>query len=165
MTTPPEPLALAADFPAGTRQDWRELVRAVLVRAGRSAAETAAAPGDLLTVTTDDGVSIAPRYTADDPAPEPGLPGLPPFTRAGRPEGGTSTGWDVRARYADADPAAVNAAALADLEHGVSSLWLAVGAAGVPVDALPGALAGVIWMLFLSQTTLSVPSLMGAIMA
>jgi multidrug efflux pump subunit AcrB len=32
------------------------------------------------------------------------------------------------------------------------------------VTALPGALAGVIWMLFLSQTTLSVPSLMGAIM-
>jgi len=32
------------------------------------------------------------------------------------------------------------------------------------ITALPGALAGVIWMLFLSQTTLSVPSLMGAIM-
>jgi len=32
------------------------------------------------------------------------------------------------------------------------------------ITALPGALAGVIWMLFLAQTTLSVPSLMGAIM-
>ena len=32
------------------------------------------------------------------------------------------------------------------------------------VTALPGALSGVIWILFLSQTTLSVPSLMGAIM-
>lgn len=30
--------------------------------------------------------------------------------------------------------------------------------------ALPGALAGIAWMLFLSQTTLSVPALMGAIM-
>jgi multidrug efflux pump subunit AcrB len=30
--------------------------------------------------------------------------------------------------------------------------------------ALPGALAGVLWMLFLTQTTLNVPSLMGAIM-
>jgi len=30
--------------------------------------------------------------------------------------------------------------------------------------ALPGALAGVLWMLFITQTTLSVPSLMGAIM-
>jgi multidrug efflux pump subunit AcrB len=30
--------------------------------------------------------------------------------------------------------------------------------------ALPGALAGIIWMLFLTQTTLSVPALMGSIM-
>jgi multidrug efflux pump subunit AcrB len=33
------------------------------------------------------------------------------------------------------------------------------------ISALPGALAGVIWALFLSQTTLSVPGLMGAIMS
>ncbi len=31
--------------------------------------------------------------------------------------------------------------------------------------ALPSALAGIVWMLFISQTTLSVPSLMGAIMS
>jgi multidrug efflux pump subunit AcrB len=31
--------------------------------------------------------------------------------------------------------------------------------------ALPGALVGALWMLFLTQTTLSVPSLMGAIMS
>jgi len=30
--------------------------------------------------------------------------------------------------------------------------------------ALPGALAGILWMLFITQTTLNVPSLMGAIM-
>ena len=30
--------------------------------------------------------------------------------------------------------------------------------------ALPGALAGIVWMLFLTQTTFSVPSLMGSIM-
>ena len=33
------------------------------------------------------------------------------------------------------------------------------------ITALPGALAGVVWILFLSQTTLSVPALMGAIMS
>ena len=33
------------------------------------------------------------------------------------------------------------------------------------LTALPGALAGVVWGLFLSQTTLSVPALMGAIMS
>jgi multidrug efflux pump subunit AcrB len=31
--------------------------------------------------------------------------------------------------------------------------------------ALPGALAGILWMLFITQTTLNVPSLMGAIMS
>jgi multidrug efflux pump subunit AcrB len=31
--------------------------------------------------------------------------------------------------------------------------------------ALPGALAGILWMLFVTQTTVSVPSLMGAIMS
>ncbi len=32
------------------------------------------------------------------------------------------------------------------------------------LTALPGALAGIVWMLYVSQTTLSVPALMGAIM-
>jgi multidrug efflux pump subunit AcrB len=32
------------------------------------------------------------------------------------------------------------------------------------LTALPGAMAGILWMLFLTGTTLSVPSLMGAIM-
>jgi len=32
------------------------------------------------------------------------------------------------------------------------------------VTALPGALAGIVWMLFITRTTINVPSLMGAIM-
>jgi multidrug efflux pump subunit AcrB len=35
----------------------------------------------------------------------------------------------------------------------------------VIVMALPGAIAGIVWMLFVTQTSFSVPSLMGAIMA
>ncbi|MEP6692173.1 MAG: efflux RND transporter permease subunit [Gemmatimonadaceae bacterium] len=35
----------------------------------------------------------------------------------------------------------------------------------VIIAALPGALAGIVWILFATQTTLSVPSLMGAIMS
>ena len=34
----------------------------------------------------------------------------------------------------------------------------------VIITALPAALAGIVWMLFLTQTTLSVPALTGAIM-
>ncbi|MEV1178655.1 methylmalonyl-CoA mutase family protein, partial [Nonomuraea sp. NPDC049784] len=41
-------------------------------------------------------------------------------------------GWDVRQRHAVADPEAV----LADLENGVTSLWLVVGDGAIPVDAL-----------------------------
>ena len=33
------------------------------------------------------------------------------------------------------------------------------------ITALPGALVGIVWMLFVTQTTFSVPSLMGAIMS
>jgi multidrug efflux pump subunit AcrB len=33
------------------------------------------------------------------------------------------------------------------------------------ITALPGALAGIVWMLYVTQTPLSVPSLMGAIMS
>ena len=36
---------------------------------------------------------------------------------------------------------------------------------GIILMALPGAFAGVLWMLFVTQTTLSVPSLMGSIMS
>jgi methylmalonyl-CoA mutase len=144
MTTPPEHLSLAADFPAPTRQDWRELVRGVLVRSGRSAATDAVVPEDLLAATTYDGIEIAPLYTAEDTAPPAGLPGLPPFTRGGRPDGTTACGWDVRARHDDADPATVNERVLVDLEHGVGSLWLVVGPSGLPVDGLGAALDGVL---------------------
>ena len=33
------------------------------------------------------------------------------------------------------------------------------------LTALPGAFAGILWMLFATQTTINVPSLMGTIMA
>jgi multidrug efflux pump subunit AcrB len=35
----------------------------------------------------------------------------------------------------------------------------------IVITALPGALAGIAWMLFLTRTTLSVPALMGTIMS
>ena len=156
MTTPPEVLALAADFPAPTRQDWQELVRAVLVKAGDPAAADAVEPADLLASTTCDGITVAPLYTAADTAPAAGLPGLSPFTRGGSPTG-TIDGWDVRARYDDPDPAVVNEQVLADLENGVGSLWLTLGPAGVPVDGLATALAGV--LLDLAPVTLDAGAL------
>jgi methylmalonyl-CoA mutase len=141
MTTPPESLSLAADFPTPTRQEWRELVRAVLAKSGRPVDTDT--PEDLLATTTYDGIDIAPLYTSADGVPPAGLPGLPPFTRGGQPTG-TAGGWDVRARHADPDPSSVHEQVLADLENGVGSLWLAVGPTGLPVDGLATALSGVL---------------------
>ena len=47
--------------------------------------------------------------------------------------------------------------------------WSSISSPGsirfIIIIALPGALAGIVWALFATQTTLSVPALMGAIMS
>ncbi|MFF5205939.1 methylmalonyl-CoA mutase family protein [Streptosporangium sp. NPDC000396] len=115
MTVPPEKLRSAADFPATTRERWRELALGVLRKSG---VETGS-PEEALASVTYDGVTVAPLYDASDLPADPGLPGSAPFIRGSRPEGGA---WDVRQRHEVADPEAV----LADLENGVTSLWLAL---------------------------------------
>ncbi|WP_024877828.1 methylmalonyl-CoA mutase family protein [Saccharomonospora piscinae] len=130
--------ALGAEFDTPERQDWERLVDRVLERTGRGR--------DSLVTTTDDGIDLHPLYTADDAdgtddtAPSAGFPGLPPFVRGARPDGAVLAGWDVRARHDGRDPAAVNEAVLADLDGGVTSLWLRVGEDGLPVSALGEAL-------------------------
>ncbi|MFE3451900.1 methylmalonyl-CoA mutase family protein [Nonomuraea sp. NPDC059194] len=110
-------MRLAADFPSTTRDDWRALALGVLRRSGVESDSPEAALG----TGTYDGVRLAPLYDEDD------LPEL----RAPRP---SHTGWDIRQRHAVPD----NEAVLADLENGVTSLWLAV-----PVEDLARTLAGV----------------------
>ncbi|GAA1354323.1 methylmalonyl-CoA mutase family protein [Saccharothrix algeriensis] len=118
--------ALAAEFPAPDREQWLELVRGVLRKSG--------ADFESLVTTTYDGIRVQPLYTAADTAPPSGFPGLAPFTRAGRPQGGAG-GWDVRQQHVVADREAV----LADLENGVTSLWLR----NIPADRLDDVLADV----------------------
>jgi methylmalonyl-CoA mutase len=141
MTVPPEELQLAADFPPATRDAWRDLALAVLRKSGRDSD-----PERALATTTHDGVPIRPLYDESDlPGPEfdPGLPGLFPFTRGARPEGAVVAGWDLRQRHSGPDPAAAREAVLADLENGVTSLWLDLGEGGLDVAALPKVLDGV----------------------
>ncbi|MFC5260391.1 methylmalonyl-CoA mutase family protein, partial [Streptomyces cinereospinus] len=69
-----------------------------------------------------------------------GLPGFAPFVRGARAEGNALGGWDVRQRHAAVDDGAV----LADLENGVTSLWLVVGEGGLPVSSLGRVLDGVL---------------------
>lgn len=124
-------------FPQATREQWQELVAGVLRKTGREV--SGAEAEQVLSSELDGGLTVHPLYTAEDIAPDPGLPGFPPYVRGSRPLGG----WDVRQRHRSTDAAAANEAVLADLENGVTSVWLAVGGAGLPVAGLGQALAGV----------------------
>jgi methylmalonyl-CoA mutase len=143
----PEELVLAGEFETPDRDRWRELVAAALSKTGREVRPEDAEAA--IATPTDDGFEIAALYTAAD-APDvvTGEPGLSPFTRASRPEGHVAEGWGVRQRHAfpaDADLAAAHDVVMADLEGGVSSLWLVLGdAGGPPVAALPTLLEGVL---------------------
>jgi methylmalonyl-CoA mutase len=143
----PEELSLAGGFATPERDQWRELVAGALSKAGREVRPEDAEAA--IATVTDDGFEIAALYTAQD-APDvvTGVPGLPPFTRASRPEGHVAEGWGVRQRHAfpaDADLAHAHDVVMADLEGGVSSLWLVLGeAGGPPVEALPTLLEGVL---------------------
>ena len=130
-------LVLAADFPAATRLDWQHLVARVL-----HSPDGAAAPERELATLTLDGIEIAPLYTADDGAGRAGYPGQAPFVR-GRTVSGHRMGWDVRGRYGHPDPAVAREQIMTDLDGGVSSLWLEIGAGAIPVEAIPDVLAEV----------------------
>ncbi|WP_163512324.1 methylmalonyl-CoA mutase family protein [Fodinicola acaciae] len=127
MTASEKPLTLAADFPPASRDDWRALVEKVVGKAGLTP--------DALVSHTYDGIELRPLYTIDDSVGDIGLPGLSPYVRGSRPQGAVPDGWDVRQRHARPDPAAV----LADLENGVTSLWLA----GIAPEHLPAVLSEV----------------------
>jgi methylmalonyl-CoA mutase len=130
--TSADQLRLASEFTPATRDQWQALVDKVLSRSGIDS--------EALTTETYDGFALAPLYTAADTAPDAGFPGLSPFTRGNRSAG---VDWDVRQRHAHPDPDVTRRAVLADLENGVTSSWLVVGAEGVPVDALPDVLSDV----------------------
>jgi methylmalonyl-CoA mutase len=130
-------LVLAAEFPAATRRDWQRLVARVL----HSPDGTAAPERELATLTLD-GIEIAPLYTAGDGTGGAGYPGQAPFVR-GRTVGGHRLGWDIRGRYGHPDPAVAREQIMTDLDGGVSSLWLEIGAGAIPVEAIPDVLADV----------------------
>jgi methylmalonyl-CoA mutase len=92
-----------------------------------------------LSTRTLDGIDVRPLYTRED-AVDSGRPGVVPFVRGSRAQGGGPVGWDVRAHHASADPDAI----LTDLENGVTSLWLGVGPGRIPLDQLSSVLEGVV---------------------
>ncbi|MFD9042060.1 methylmalonyl-CoA mutase family protein [Streptomyces bottropensis] len=134
---PDDGLELAAEFPDTTHEQWQRLVAGVLRKSGKDVEGTQAE--EALSTALEDGLRTRPLYTAHDTAPPGGFPGFAPFVRGGRAAGNTDGGWDVRQRHTTADRDAV----LADLENGVTSLWLVLGEAGLPVSSLGRVLDGV----------------------
>lgn len=132
---PDDGFSPASDFPDANREQWQRLVAGVLRRSGREVSDAAAE--EALSTALEDGLRVRPLYTAHDRAPDPGLPGFAPFVRGGRAEGNTAGGWDVRQQHT------AGGAVLADLENGVTSLWLVLGDGGIPVAELDSALDGV----------------------
>ena len=124
---PPEELVLAGEFPGATRDQWAALVDGVLRKSGRIGADAEPGAGvDKLVRRTPEGIPVAPLYTQADVAdlPPVGVPGRPPYVRGGTTDGPAPDGWDVRQRHEGPD---VREAILADLENGVTSVWLATG--------------------------------------
>ncbi|MCX4696440.1 methylmalonyl-CoA mutase family protein [Streptomyces sp. NBC_01408] len=138
---PDDGLSLAAEFPDATHEQWQRLVEGVLRKSGKEVSGEAAE--DALSTTLEDGLTTRPLYTAPETAADTGFPGFAPFVRGGRAEGNAADGWDVRQRHLGGDPVRVNEAVLADLENGVTSLWLTLGRDGIPLDGLARALDGV----------------------
>ncbi len=137
MTMPPESpsgredvMSLAADFPQVGPDAWADMAAAVV---NRSRPEDAQVDGDgareVLASHLPGGLEVAPIYWSGEHSAL-GLPGAMPFTR-GRGPRDPNLAWDVRQLHDDPDAASTRSAVLADLERGVSSIWLHVGDDGV----------------------------------
>jgi methylmalonyl-CoA mutase len=147
MTTPDEPVRTVAPpaepsearvalapGPGHSRAEWEQAAAAVLRKARRLDEDDA---DDLvwqrLATTTLDGIVVTPLGTPE---------ALAELRTAGRP---TRAGeWDVRGWFADPDPTRTAADVATDLDNGVTSLWLQVGAGGLDPDDLARALDGVL---------------------
>lgn len=137
-------LPLAAAFPPAEIDQWRQAALGVLRKSGKAGDDAPPeAVDDLLAKTTYDGIRVAALYTAQAETPPTGVPGVSPYVRGRHPLGSAASGWDVRQRHADPDVATSKAEILADLEHGVTSLWIVLGAGGIAPRDLPALLDGV----------------------
>jgi len=122
-------LRLVEGFETPDRARWQALVEKAL---------KGAAVEDALTTTTHDGIAIAPLYSRDEAEGlDPGLPGLPPFTRHARAAGSVVRGWDIRPLHAHPDPAEANAQIREDLGGGATSILLRLDDALAAGDERP----------------------------
>lgn len=144
LSAPPA-LRLGADFPTADRERWRELIATVLGKSGRT--DLPAPVEDALRSSIQGGLEINALYETSDAADrvrEIGVPGSPPFIRGTQAGHGPLDGWDVRARHAHPDPRVTREAIAADLDNGVTSLWLVLGPGAIPVESVSDVLSDVL---------------------
>lgn len=137
MTSTTPNLELASGFPAPSYEQWKAMVDKALKGADFD---------KRLVTRTADGIAIKPLYARKDAlvSAQGDMPGSAPYTR------GTNAvrfgfGWDIRTIHIEQDPATANKAILEDLQGGVNSIALHIGASGLPAtkEALAVALDGV----------------------
>ncbi len=130
--------SLASGFPAAKYDQWRAMVDKALKGADFD---------KRLVAKTADGLTINPLYARKDAlvAVEGAMPGMAPFTRGTKAKR-DGLGWDIRTFHSEADPKALNAAILDDLDGGVTSIAVHVGDTALPAtrEAFAAALDGVL---------------------
>lgn len=145
MSLPPahdDVMGLAAGFPATSPDAWAELAAGVVNKSRPDDRKVdAAGAREALSSHLPGGIDIDPIYWPQ-PGETLGLPGAMPFTR-GRAPRDPDVPWDVRQLHDDPDAATSRRAVLDDLERGVTSVWVHVGADGVAADDLAEVLADV----------------------
>ncbi|MDH2413688.1 methylmalonyl-CoA mutase family protein [Nocardioides sp. CER19] len=146
MTDKPAHLQLAQPEDDHGVAEWEAAAAGVLRKSRRLTEEDAdALVWDKLARTTLDGIAVTPLGTPAD------LEGL---TTAGRP---TRAGaWDIRSFVADPDAELANESALADLDGGVTSLWVQADADTDLATDLDTVLDGV--LLDLAPVVLDAPT-------
>lgn len=133
MTLPPardDVMGLAEGFAPVGPDAWADLAAAVVNKSRPDDRKVdGAGAREALTSHLPGGIDIDPIYWPQ-PGTALGVPGAMPFTR-GRGPRNPDLPWDVRQLHDDPDAAVSRQAVLDDLEHGVSSVWLHVGADGI----------------------------------
>ncbi|GAB2482971.1 methylmalonyl-CoA mutase family protein [Luteococcus sediminum] len=137
-------LKLAGDFAKPDMDQWQAAVAKVLNR-GRPEDKQLSGEQSVSRLRTSlvDGIEIEPIYTLADAPEKLGAPGVAPFTRGTTVRNGDMDAWDVRALHEDGNAEYTRKAVLADLERGVTSLWLRLDPDAIAAKDLTDDLADV----------------------
>lgn len=138
----PDVLTLAGDFPEATQEQWdAEVLKVLNRRRPEDKQLTIDECMAKLRSRTVEGIEIEPLYLNDDRTL--GHPGVAPFRRGTTVRSGAAEAWDIRQLHDDPDADTSRRAVLADLERGVTSLWLKLGPDAIGYDDLASVLTDV----------------------